>query len=136
MQSFLCLCRRFGGRVNSVCAIARSPRDALARSEYPNRQDRNRMFRYNVSLAISFTVRFPSFFFFAEWHIVTRSRSFLIYADPLTHKQVLESELPTTVGRTKRGEKPNIGNGVRSKHPRRCQNSRYQVHAEGHFSPD
>ena len=50
--------------------------------------------------------------------------------------QVLESKLPATMGRAQRREKPDIGNGVRSTHPRRRQNSRYQVHAEGHFSPD
>ena len=46
-------------RVNSVRAVARSPRDALARSEYPNRQDRDRMFLHNASPAIPFTVRDP-----------------------------------------------------------------------------
>jgi len=50
--------------------------------------------------------------------------------------QVLESELPATMGCTQRREKPDIGNGVRSTHPRRRQNSRYQVYAESHFGPD
>lgn len=50
--------------------------------------------------------------------------------------QVFEPKLPTTMGCAQRREKPNIGNGVCSAHPRWRQNSRYQIHAEGHFGPD
>ena len=50
--------------------------------------------------------------------------------------QMFESKLPTTMGRPERREKPDIGNFVRSAHFGRRQNSRYQVHAEGHPGPD
>jgi hypothetical protein len=84
MPSFF---RRFRGRVNSVCPVARSPRDALARSQYPNRQDSDRMLRHDVSLAIPFTVRCSSNGGTVTRAPPTRPKSFFFfrYTDPTSH---------------------------------------------------
>ena len=94
------------------------------------------MFRHDVSPAIPFTVRPP--FAGACMRLIWVEALLILMPGsvffPLS--QVLESQLPTTMGRTQRREKPDIGNGLRSTHPFRRQNSRYQVHAEGHFGPN
>ena len=137
MPSFFPLFPPFGGRVNSVCAVARSPLDALARSQYPNRQDRDRMFRHDVPIAIPFAVRTS----FRVAGTATRLAPLKVFSHtdsshPTFRPQMFESKLQTTMGRAEQRERPDIGNPVRSAHSGRRQNSRYQVHAEGHSGPD